>query len=170
MQLNDLMKALTQEEIVDEMLISYDEAKQIIHVTFLNSVYRGLLITGENDNFNVEVYYGMDLICDFNGVMQVINFCLDSIDSSIFYEKLYGLKSLIEYKYEGLDVVFDDDAQNSALTVGIEDDTIEISYAYGEYYIYNSELDDDEYYGYEGPFDEIDVLDIIEECFIEEDE
>lgn len=170
MQLNDLMKALTQEEIVDEMLISYDEAKQIIHVTFLNSVYRGLLITGENDNFNVEVYYGMDLICDFNGVMQVINFCLDSIDSSIFYEKLYGLKSLIEYKYEGLDVVFGDDAQNSTLTVGIEDDTIEISYAYGEYYIYNSELDDDEYYGYEGPFDEIDVLDIIEECFIEEDE
>ena len=55
MKLLDLMAALTQEEVIDEMLVSYAEEEKKIHVTFFDSVYRGLTITGEDDEFNVEM-------------------------------------------------------------------------------------------------------------------
>ena len=87
MKLLDILKAIRQEEICDEMITTYDEENKLIHITFLDSVYRGLTVTGDDDEFNVEMYYGMDLFCDFNGVMEVINFCLDTVDYDIFYEK-----------------------------------------------------------------------------------
>lgn len=166
MKLLDVLKALTQEEVCDEMITTYDEEKKMIHITFLDSVYRGLTITGEDDEFNVEMYYGMDLFCDFNGVMEVVNFCLDAIDYDVFYEKLFGLKAVILREFSEVeDVIFNEDGQNSSITVVYKEDELEISFAYNSFYIYNKNLDDEEYYGYEGPFDEDDILDIIEEYF-----
>ncbi len=170
MKFEHLIKALQQEEIVDEMIITCSNEANLIHVTFLDSIYRGLTITGEDDVFNVEVFYGMDLTCDFNGVMQVINFCLDAKDYQDFYEKLYGLKGLINNEMPELITAFDEDGQNSTLVITDEVDSLEISYAYGEFYIYNNQLDDEEYYGYDGPFDKFDILDIVKEYFYEPEE
>lgn len=166
MKLLDILKAIRQEEICDEMITTYDEKNKLIHITFLDSVYRGLTVTGDDDEFNVEMYYGMDLFCDFNGVMEVINFCLDTTNYDVFYEKLLGLKAVILREFAEIeDVVFKEDGQNSSISVIYNDEELEISFAYNSFYIYNKNLDDEEYYGYEGPFDEDDILDIIEEYF-----
>ena len=98
--------------------------------------------------------------------MEVINFCLDTTNYDVFYEKLLGLKAVILREFAEIeDVVFKEDGQNSSISVIYNDEELEISFAYNSFYIYNKNLDDEEYYGYEGPFDEDDILDIIEEYF-----
>ena len=62
MKLLDILKAIRQEEICDEMITTYDEENKLIHITFLDSVYRGLTVTGDDDEFNVEDLKGTHLM------------------------------------------------------------------------------------------------------------